>query len=173
MTNGLIDRISRHSQALIESDYLLDQDHDCPLLVASYDLLSRLCVQLKRVTVVSPSSHDNSSVASGEMSENSSATTVIEPSSAQAHLLSLLGSTEAAGVVGALYAAIALPSSTSQRAGTSSTSPTPNQMAPSTASRNLAWRGLGLLRNVAELDLQKLQVCNRGLGLGKETSKND
>lgn len=175
MTSGLIDRVSRHSRAMIESDYLLDQERDCPLLVGCYDLLSRICVHLKR-----SSSNDNCSScpssSSVDTSETSSgATCNSEPSTAQAHMLSLLSSSEAAGVVGALYAAIALTSASSsmsfssssgntggatgQRGG-SSASPTPShqQAGPSAPAKSLAWKGLKLLRSIAELDLQKLQV---------------
>lgn len=154
MTSGLIERVSRHSRAMIESDFLLEQDRDCPLLVASYDLLSRICTHLRRSASQSTIIHDGSSIASGETtseSTNNNQTTMnIEPSSAQAHLLSLLSSTEAAGVIGALYSSIALSSPKNN-----ATSPTQCQ---SGAVKNLAAKGLRLLRCVAELDLQKLQV---------------
>lgn len=151
MTSGLIERVGRHSRAMIESDYLLDQEREFPLLVASYDLLSRICTHLK-LRASSPSNNnqslDGSSVASGETSESNNP---VEPSSAQAHLLSLLSTTEAAGVVGALYVVTALAN---QKNGSSS--PTPS--GPSIAAKNLVCRGLKLLRNLAELDLPKLQV---------------
>ncbi|XP_003424996.1 S phase cyclin A-associated protein in the endoplasmic reticulum [Nasonia vitripennis] len=171
MTSGLIDRVSRHSRAMIESDYLLDQERDCLLLVGCYDLLFRICVHLKR----SGNDNNGSLPSSADTSETStSATCNSEPSTAQAHLLNLLGSSEAAGVVGALYAAIALTSASSsmsfssssgntcsaagQRGG-SSGSPTPShqQAGPSATAKSLAWKGLKLLRSIAELDLQKLQ----------------
>lgn len=169
MTSGLIDRVSRHSRAMIESDFLLDQERDCPLLVGCYDLLARICAHLKR----SPSSGD-STASSADTSETNISCATSEPSTAQAHLLSLLSSSEAAGVVGALYAAIALTSSVTvgssagttgpgggaaAQRGASSASPTPSSQAgPSSAVKSLAWRGLKLLRNIAELDLQRVQV---------------
>ncbi|KAJ8667445.1 hypothetical protein QAD02_009108, partial [Eretmocerus hayati] len=168
MTSGLIDRICRHSRAMIETDYLVEQERDCPLLVASYDLLYRICINLKRTNThhhSSQSVHDVSSIASGETCEsnNSSSVTIVttngnngnsEPSSAQAHLLTLLSATEGAGVVGALYAAVALTSATNQKGGSS---PTPSQSGLSNAAKSLTWRGLRLLRSIAELDLNKLQ----------------
>lgn len=158
MTSGLIERISRHSRAMIESDYLLDQDREFPLLVASYDLLSRICTHLnqRNNNFSSPNNNqslDGSSVASGETTESNNPVVSSEPSSAQAHLLSLLSSTEAAGVVGALYVVIAVAN---QKNPGGASSPTPS--GPSNAAKNLICKGLRLLRNLAELDLPKLQV---------------
>lgn len=139
---GLVDRISRHSRALIETDFFLDQDRDSPLLLASYDLLSRICCHLKRVGNQEAVTHH------GENGNNSS-----EQSAAEAHLLSSLSSTEAAGALGALYAAIALNSQNNK-----GSSPTPQQAGQSSSAKNLASRGLRLLRSIAELDQRKLQV---------------
>ncbi|XP_033215642.1 S phase cyclin A-associated protein in the endoplasmic reticulum isoform X2 [Belonocnema kinseyi] len=138
---GLVDRISRHSRALIETDFFLDQDRDSPLLLASYDLLSRICCHLKRVGNQEAVTHH------GENGNNSS-----EQSVAEAHLLSSLSLTEAAGALGALYAAIALASQNNK-----GSSPTPQQAGQTSSAKNLAIRGLRLLRSIAELDQRKLQ----------------
>lgn len=139
---GLVDRVSRHSRALIETDFFLDQERDSTLLLASYDLMSRICCHLKRVFKQDEITH------SGE--NNSS-----EQSAAENHLLSCLVSTEAAGVIGSLYAAIALTSQNQK-----GSSPTPNQIGPLPPTKALASQGLKLLRSIAELDLTKLQVKN-------------
>lgn len=139
---GLVDRVSRHSRALIETDFFLDQERDSPLLLASYDLMSRICCHLKRVGKQEELIH-----YSGENNGNSS-----EQSAAEAHLISSLVSTEAAGAVGSLYAAIALTSQNQK-----GSSPTPNQIGPSSSTKALATQGLKLLRSIAELDLAKLQ----------------
>ncbi|XP_051173841.1 S phase cyclin A-associated protein in the endoplasmic reticulum [Leptopilina boulardi] len=136
---GLVDRVSRHSRALIETDFFLDQERDSTLLLASYDLMSRICCHLKRVFKQDEITH------SGE--NNSS-----EQSAAENHLISCLVSTEAAGVIGSLYAAIALTSQNQK-----GSSPTPNQIGPLPPTKALASQGLKLLRSIAELDLTKLQ----------------
>lgn len=151
---GLVDRVSRHSRALIETDFFLDQERDSPLLLASYDLMSRICCHLKRVGKQEELIH-----YSGENNGNSS-----EQSAAEAHLISSLVSTEAAGAVGSLYAAIALTSQNQK-----GSSPTPNQIGPSSSTKALATQGLKLLRSIAELDLAKLQVI---LFLKKEHNIN-
>ena len=150
MTSGLIERLSRHSRAMIESDYLVEQDRESPLLIAAYEFLAKLCLQIRHKCQSSGSFlvNDGCSVASGETSAEST-TCNSEPSTTKAHLISLLSNSEAAGVVGAMYAAVALGGQKS------SSSPVPGQML---AAKMLAWKGLKLLRNVAELDLQKLQV---------------
>ena len=161
MTSGLIERVSRHSRASIESDFWLEQDRESPLLVSSYDLLSRICVHLRRqlVDVPSPDSPDSSATTT--------TTTELSPPTARAHLLSLLGASEAAGVVGALYAAIALPGGSSGSASGSTgqqktaASPTPSQPGLTAPVKSLAVKGLALLRNLAELDLPTLQVRRR------------
>lgn len=135
-----MDRVSRHSQALIETDFFLDQEHESPLLVSSFDLLARICGHLKRSV-----DQDNVSVH-GEGGGNA------EQTSSEAHLLSTLSATEASGAIGALYAAVALTPQNQKGA-----SPTPNQTF-TTAVRTLAGRGLKLLKSIAELDLRTLQV---------------
>lgn len=164
MTSGLIERLSRHSRALIESDYLLqmDQDRDCSLLINSYDLLGRIGNQLKRpnvgqtITTITPDT---------EGIEQSS-------SVARAHFLNQLETSEAAGSIGSLYATVALTNSSttatgscsnnSQKlTGSSSNSPTPSQQfGLSINARALTYSGLKLLRSIAELDLNKFQVRN-------------
>ncbi|XP_014480299.1 PREDICTED: S phase cyclin A-associated protein in the endoplasmic reticulum isoform X2 [Dinoponera quadriceps] len=138
VAGGLVDRVSHHSQALIETDFFLDQEHESPLLVSSFDLLARICGHLKRSV-----DQDNVSVH-GEGGN-------VEQTSSEAHLLSTLSATEASGAIGALYTAVALTPQNQKGA-----SPTPNQTF-STAVRTLAARGLKLLKSIAELDLRTLQ----------------
>ena len=140
---GLVDRVSRHSRALIETDFFLDQDRDSPLLLASYDLLSRICCHLKRV-----GTNQDAAFHHGENSNTGS-----EQTAAEAHLVTCLSSTEAAGALGVIYAAVALTSQNHK-----GSSPTPNQTGPSASAKILASKGLRLLRSIAELDLDKIQV---------------
>ncbi|KAK2582141.1 hypothetical protein KPH14_004504 [Odynerus spinipes] len=146
VAGGLIDRISLHSRALIESDFFLDQEHESPLLLASFDLLSRICYHLKR-----SSSQDNASVHNNNNNNNNNNESN-EQTSTESHLLSSLVSTEAAGAIGALYAAVALNPQNQK-----GSSPTPNQTTPSVSTRTLIVRGLRLLKAFAELDLQRFQ----------------
>ncbi|XP_008554539.1 S phase cyclin A-associated protein in the endoplasmic reticulum [Microplitis demolitor] len=137
VTGGLVDRVTRHNRALIESDYLLDQEHESPLLLASYDLLHRLTCHLKRVN----SNNDNSNSVNHES----------EQSTAESHLLGCLETTEAAGAIGCLYATFAL-------AHQKCASPTPGQTSCSSSSAKLlASRTLKLLKSIAQVDLQTLQ----------------
>lgn len=144
VAGGLVDRVSRHSQALIETDFLLDQERESPLLVSSYDLLARLCRHLRR----SADRQDNAGGGGGGGGEE-------QTSSSESHLLSSLSATEASGAIGALYAAVALTPQNQK-----GSSPTPGQTL-ATPARNLASRGLKLLRSIAELDLRTLQVGSR------------
>ncbi|XP_034948726.1 S phase cyclin A-associated protein in the endoplasmic reticulum [Chelonus insularis] len=137
VTGGLIDRITRHNRALIEADYLLDQDHESPLLLASYDLLHRLTYHQRRLN-----SHENSNPISHSESEQTNA---------ESHLLGCLESTEAAGAVGCLYATFAL-------AHQKCSSPTPGQNSCNSSSTKLvAIRALKLLKSIGEVDLATLQ----------------
>ncbi|RLU20219.1 hypothetical protein DMN91_006826 [Ooceraea biroi] len=140
VAGGLVDRVSRHSRALIETDFFLDQEHESPLLVSSFDLLARICGHLKR-----SADQDNVSVH-GEGGSNN-----VEQTSNESHLLSTLSATEASGAIGALYAAVALTPQNQK-----GTSPTPNHTF-TTPVRTLASRGLKLLKSIAELDLRTLQ----------------
>lgn len=137
-----MDRVSRHSRALIETDFFLDQEHESPLLVSSYDLLARICGHLRR-------SVDQDTVNVHGEGGNS-----VEQTSNESHLLSTLSTTEALGSIGALYTAVAYTPQNQKGA-----SPTPNQTF-TTAVRILASRGLKLLKSIAELDLRTLQVRN-------------
>lgn len=141
VAGGLVDRVSRHSRALIETDFFLDQEHESPLLVSSFDLLARICGHLKR-------SVDQDSVnVHGEGGSSN-----VEQTSNESHLLSTLSATEASGAIGALYAAVALTPPNQK-----GTSPTPNHTF-ATPVRTLANHGLRLLKSIAELDLRILQV---------------
>lgn len=143
VAGGLVDRVSSHSRALIETDFFLDQEHESPLLVSSYDLIARICGHLRR-------SVDQDSVnVHGEGGGGNN----VEQTSNESHLLSTLSSSEASGAIGALYAAVAFTPQ-NQKGGTS---PTPNHTF-TTAVRMLASRGLKLLKSVAQLDLRTLQV---------------
>ncbi|KAF7415012.1 hypothetical protein HZH68_003501 [Vespula germanica] len=133
IAGGLVEKVSLHSRALIEADFFLDQEHESPLLLASFDLLTRICYHLKRS--ITPDNPNNEQTTSTET-----------------HLISSLFTTEAAGAIGALYAAVAL--NTFNQKGSS---PTPNQTMPSVATRMLIIRGLRLLKAFAELDLQRFQ----------------
>lgn len=147
VAGGLVDRVSRHSRALIETDFFPDhQEQESPVLVSSYDLLARICGHLRRVSGVD---QDNVSVQHGCEGGNNN----VEQTSNESHLLSTLSATEASGAIGALYAAVAFTPQNQKGA-----SPTPNQVAFTTAVRNLAGRGLELLKSIAELDLRTLQV---------------
>lgn len=137
-----MDRVSRHSQALIETDFFLDQEHESPLLVSSYDLLARICIHLRR------------SVDQDTVNVHGEGSSGVEQTSNESHLLSTLSTTEASSAIGALYAAVAYTPQNQKGA-----SPTPNQTF-TTAVRILASRGLKLLKSIAELDLRTLQVCN-------------
>lgn len=137
-----MDRVSRHSRALIETDFFLDQEHESPLLVSSYDLIARICGHLRR-------SADQDCV-NGEGGGGGSN---VEQTSNESHLLSTLSATEASGAIGALYAAVAFTPQ-NQKGGAS---PTPNHTFTN-AVRTLASRGLKLLKSIAKLDLRTLQV---------------
>ncbi|XP_070521596.1 S phase cyclin A-associated protein in the endoplasmic reticulum isoform X2 [Cardiocondyla obscurior] len=140
VAGGLVDRVSRHSRALIETDFFLDQEHESPLLVSSYDLLARICGHLRR-------SVDQDTVnVHGEGGGGG-----VEQTSNESHLLSTLSTTEASSAIGALYAAITYTPQNQKGA-----SPTPNQTF-TTAIRALAGHGLKLLKSIAELDLRTLQ----------------
>lgn len=152
VTSGLVDRIKRHGSALVESDFLVDQDKDSPLLVACYDLLTRFCIQLKAAKTTHTNQHpQESSGDSNPQPDSPHHPNNNSSSSAESHLLSLLSQTEAAGAVGALYASLALTTKV-PAAGL------PLQGGPTNSAKNLAYAGLRLLKNVAELDLDKLQV---------------
>ena len=144
VTGGLVDRISRHVRALIETDFFLEPERESPLLLASYDLLGRIVSHLKRVTP----ENGQSSICNGNESIVMEQTTT-----AESHLLSSLASSEAAGAIGALYAIFALTSHTQK-----CSSPTPNQSGTSSFAKILAVKTLRLLRTIAELDLRTLQV---------------
>lgn len=152
VTGGLVDRIARHSHALIETDFFLDQDRESPVLLASYDLLARIVSHLKR----NVNENGSNSVCNGD------ATSVVneQTTTAESHLLHSLETTEAAGAVGALYATFALTSHNQK-----STSPTPNQSASSLFTKTLALTILRLLRTIGELDLRTLQVKHTPLTL--------
>lgn len=139
-----MDRVSRHSRALIETDFFLDQEHESLLLVSSFDLLARICGHLKRSV-----DQDNVSVH-GEGNN-------VEQTSNESHLLSTLSATEASGAIGALYAAVAFTPQNQKGA-----SPTPNHTFTS-AVRTLAGCGLKLFKSIAALDLRTLQVSTSGL----------
>ncbi|CAK9801301.1 S phase cyclin A-associated protein in the endoplasmic reticulum [Anthophora quadrimaculata] len=139
IAGGLVDRVIRHSRALIETDFFVDQDHESPVLLSSYDLLYRICCHLKK-------SMDQET---GSIHENSNN---VEQTSFESHLLSTLCSTEAAGAIGALYTAIALTPQNQK-----GSSPTPNQTTLSQSTRILVVRSLRLLKSIAGLNLQKLQ----------------
>lgn len=139
-----MDRVSHHSRALIETDFFLDQEHESPMLVSSYDLLARICSHLRRsVDQDTVSVHGEGGSGGG-----------VEQTSNESHLLSTLSTTEASSAIGALYAAVAYTPQNQKGA-----SPTPNQTF-TTAVRTLASRGLKLLKSIAELDLRTLQVRN-------------
>ncbi|CAL7938595.1 unnamed protein product [Xylocopa violacea] len=133
----LVDRVTHHSHALIETDFFMDQDHESPVLSSSYDLLYRICCHLKK-------SMDQEA---GIVHENNNA----EQANVESHLLSALCSTEAAGAIGALYAAVAMTPQNQK-----GSSPTPNQTI-SQPTRILLVRSLRLLKSIAGLNLQKLQ----------------
>ncbi|KAI4479463.1 hypothetical protein M0802_014367 [Mischocyttarus mexicanus] len=158
VAGGLIDKIALHARALIEADYFLDQEHESPLLLASYDLLTRICYHLKRSTsldnlnVHSGTSSNNSNNNNSNNNNNNSNENNEQTTSTETHLISSLFTSEAAGAIGALYAAVAL--NTVNQKGSS---PTPNQTMPSIPTRMLIVRGLGLLKAFAKLDLQRFQ----------------
>lgn len=140
VAGGLIDRVSCHSRALIESDFFVEQDHESPVLLSSYDLLFRICCHLKKST----------DQETGIINENNNN---VEQTNIESHLLSTLSSTEAAGAIGALYAAVALTPQNQK-----GSSPTPNQTMVSQSTRILIVRSLRLLKSIAGLNIQKLQV---------------
>ncbi|XP_025994174.1 S phase cyclin A-associated protein in the endoplasmic reticulum isoform X2 [Solenopsis invicta] len=139
VAGGLVDRVSRHSWALIETDFFLDQEHESPLLVASYDLLARICSHLRR------------SVDQDAVSVHGESGSSVEHTSNESHLLSTLSTTEASSAISVLYAAVAYTPQNQK-----STSPTPSQTF-TIAVRTLATYGLKLLKSIAELDLRTLQ----------------
>ena len=132
----------RHSRALIETDFFVDQDHESPVLLSSYDLLCRICCHLKKST-------DQEAVSVHEGNNN------VEQTNVESHILSTLASTEAAGAIGALYAAVALTPQNQK-----GSSPTPNQTTVSQSMRILIVRSLRLLKSTAGLNIQKLQVSS-------------
>ncbi|XP_012285568.1 S phase cyclin A-associated protein in the endoplasmic reticulum [Orussus abietinus] len=134
---GLLERVSRHGRALVETDFFLEQERESSLLTASFDLLARLCCHLKRCNLENVNHSENN---------------IAEQTTASSHLLNGLATSESAGAVGALYAALALTSQNQK-----GSSPTPNQAGPSASGRVLAMRGLKLLRLFAEMDLEKFQ----------------
>lgn len=136
-----MDRVSRHSRALIETDFFIEQDYESPLLISAYDLLFRICCHLRKST----------DQEIGNVHENNNNS--VEQTSVESHLLSTLTSTEAAGAIGALYAAVALTPQNQKGA-----SPTPNQSTMSQSTRILVVRSLRLLRSIAGLNLLRLQV---------------
>ncbi|XP_076624289.1 short spindle 3 isoform X1 [Colletes latitarsis] len=138
----LVDRVFRHSRALIETDFFVDQDHESPLLISSYDLLFRICSHLKKST----------DQETGTVHENNNNNNSVEQTSVESHLLSNLSSTEAAGAIGALYAAVTLTPQNQK-----GSSPTPNQTTMSQSTRILIVRCLRLLKSIAGLNLQRLQ----------------
>ncbi|XP_012341119.1 S phase cyclin A-associated protein in the endoplasmic reticulum isoform X3 [Apis florea] len=139
VAGGLIDRVSCHSRALIETDFFVEQDHESPVLLSSYDLLFRVCCHLKKST-------DQEAGIINESNNN------VEQTNIESHLLSTLSSTEAAGAIGALYAAVALTPQNQK-----GSSPTPNQTTVSQSTRILIVRSLRLLKSIAGLNIQKLQ----------------
>ncbi|XP_012144085.1 short spindle 3 isoform X2 [Megachile rotundata] len=139
VAGGLVDRIYRHSRALIETDFFVDQDHESPVLISAYDLLFRICCHLKKST----------DQEIGNVHENNNN---VEQTSVESHLLSTLSMTEAAGAIGALYAAVALTPQNQK-----GSSPTPHQTTMSQSTRILVVRSLRLLKSIAGLNLQKLQ----------------
>ncbi|XP_076294606.1 short spindle 3 isoform X3 [Lasioglossum baleicum] len=145
VAGGLVDRVSRHSRALVETDFFVDQDHESPLLMSSYDLLFRMCCHLKKST-----DQETSSVL--ENNNNNNNGNNVEQTSVESHLLSTLSSTEVAGAIGALYAAVALVPQNQK-----GSSPTPNQTTMTQSTRILVVRCLRLLKSIAELNLQRLQ----------------
>ncbi|XP_011298374.1 S phase cyclin A-associated protein in the endoplasmic reticulum isoform X1 [Fopius arisanus] len=132
VTGGLIERITRHHRALIETDFFLDQEHESQIILSSYDLLHRLCIHLKRNQDYSNSNHESEQIT------------------VDSHLLGCLLASEAAGTVGCLYATFALPHQ-------KCSSPTPGQSQFTSYGRLLALRGLKLLRTIGQVDLQTLQ----------------
>ncbi|XP_033332694.2 short spindle 3 isoform X1 [Megalopta genalis] len=144
VAGGLIDRVSRHSRALVETDFFVDQDHESPLVISSYDLIFRMCCHLKKST-----DQDAGSVPENNNNNNNSN---VEQTSVESHLLSTLSSTEVAGAIGALYAAVALIPQNQK-----GSSPTPNQTTMTQSTRILVVRCIRLLKSIAELNLQRLQ----------------
>ncbi|KAG7198876.1 hypothetical protein KM043_015702 [Ampulex compressa] len=144
VAGGLIESVSRHKRALIETDFFLDQEHESLLLVSSFELLSRICKTLGK-----NGDQENSVQQRGIHTESNN----IDQTSSKSHLLSSFLSTEAAGTIGALYAAVALTPQ-NQKAS----SPTPNQTTLTATTRTLVVRGVTLLRSIAELDLDTLQL---------------
>lgn len=140
VAGGLVDRVFRHSRALIETDFFVDQDHESPVLSSSYDLLYRICCHLKKST-----DQDVGNIHEGNNN--------VEQTNVESHLLSTLASAEAAGAIGALYAAVALTPQNQK-----GSSPTPNQITVSQPMRILIVRSLRLLKSIAGLNIQKLQV---------------
>ncbi|XP_054009571.1 S phase cyclin A-associated protein in the endoplasmic reticulum isoform X2 [Hylaeus anthracinus] len=139
VAGGLVDRVSRHSRALIEAEFFVDQDHESPLLISSYDLLFRICSHLKK-----PPDQE-----SGSVHENNNS---VEQTIVESHLLATLSSTEAAGAIGALYAAVALTPQNQK-----GSSPTPNQTTMPQSTRVLIVKCLRLLKSIAGLNLLRLQ----------------
>ncbi|XP_043514347.1 S phase cyclin A-associated protein in the endoplasmic reticulum-like isoform X2 [Frieseomelitta varia] len=118
----------------------MDQDHESPVLLSSYDLLCRICCHLKKST-------DQEAGSVHEGNNNN-----VEQTNVESHILSTLASTEAAGAIGALYAAVALTPQNQK-----GSSPTPNQITVSQSMRILIVRSLRLLKSTAGLNIQKLQ----------------
>ncbi|XP_048514345.1 S phase cyclin A-associated protein in the endoplasmic reticulum isoform X2 [Athalia rosae] len=150
VAGGLVDRVSRHSRTLVEYEVLHDQDYEAPLMVASFDLLSRFCYHLNKCGQDHQQPH-----AQGAASDPANQSSCEFQTSARNHLIAGLATSEGAGTVGAMYAALVLPGHTSQKS--SSPVPSYSQNSMSAASKNLALRALNLLRNFAEIDTAKLQ----------------
>lgn len=157
VAGGLVERVSRHSRSLVESEVFQEQENnEAPLMVASFELLSRVCCHLNRISGLHISiQQDNQSQGASDQSTNCNNASVELQTSARNHLLGSLANTEGAGAVGVLYAALVLPGHNNQQ---KSSSPTPNQTSISTAYRNIAFQALNLMKNFAEMDLPKLQV---------------
>lgn len=150
-----MDRVARHSRALIETDFFIDQDHESLLLISSYNLIFRICWHLRKST----------DQEIGSIHENGTNNNNVEQTSVESHLLSTLSSTEAAGAIGALYAAAALTAQNQK-----GSSPTPNQTTMSQSTRTLIVRSLRLLKSIAGLNLQRLQVSSWIIFMGRRVA---
>ncbi|KAK0087810.1 hypothetical protein PV325_013994 [Microctonus aethiopoides] len=136
VTGGLIERVSRHCGALIETDFFLDHDHESSLLLASYDLLYRLGCHIKQISI-----HNNSNLTSRNE---------VEQTTVESHFIGSLEMSEVAGAVGCLYATFAL---SHQKCP----SPISGQSNCLSSVKLIAYRALQLLRIIGEIDLQTLQ----------------
>ncbi|KAK0168683.1 hypothetical protein PV327_002459 [Microctonus hyperodae] len=136
VTGGLIERVSRHCGALIETDFFLDHEHESSLLLASYDLLYRLGCHIKQISI-----HNNSNLTSRNE---------VEQTNVESHFIGSLEMSEVAGAVGCLYATFAL---SHQKCP----SPISGQSNCLSSVKLIAYRALQLLRIIGEIDLQTLQ----------------